>query len=367
MVHPGRIIGIFVSLIICAPCLAAPSIDFKTEPDAIGINSCPQSLSDAWTVAISPGGTVQTSSANADAGLVATVVPADAGVTGQQSGPYTIKLLFYTGTESACLEELNDGCPSFKSTEDSACGCLVERDSSDINSDFDHQVTFPDDENLKSLFCTGGASINFQARLVFTDGASDTETSEELNIAADLTAPTKPATPIVQAADNAISVTVDASEQATSEASGSVQDHEVCVRKKSATSDANTETSNSEDDAPSNDVTALRGGYSNCSPRTTKLKDGEDYRFEGLELNITYEVIVAAYDEAGNRSENSDSAEATPASLFDFAELYSNRVGEYKGEEGGCSNLGVNSNDAPLFGLLAIAGIWLAGRRRRCG
>ena len=81
---------------------------------------------------------------------------------------------------------------------------------------------------------------------------------------------------------------------------------------------------------------------------------------------MTYEVVVAAYDAAGNRSENSDAAEATPASLLDFAELYSNRVGEYRGEEGGCSNLGVTSDDAPLFALLAIAGIWLAGRRRRC-
>ena len=164
----------------------------------------------------------------------------------------------------------------------------------------------------------------------------------------------------MQAADNAISVSVDQSEQATSEAAGSTQDHEVCVRKKSSTAEPSSNSESDDTGELTNDVTALRGGYSNCSPRTTKLKDGDDYRFEGLELNVTYEVIVAAYDAAGNRSENSDAAEATPASLLDFAELYSNRVGEYKGEEGGCSNLEshpmmrrcLRSSQSPAFGWL---------------
>ena len=81
-------------------------------------------------------------------------------------------------------------------------------------------------------------------------------------------------------------------------------------------------------------------------------------------MDVTYEIVVAAYDEAGNRSGNSPIAEATPTALLDFAELYANRVGRYEGEEGGCAS--VQSPTGPLILILFVLAMsQMLVRRRR--
>ena len=72
-------------------------------------------------------------------------------------------------------------------------------------------------------------------------------------------------------------------------------------------------------------------------------------------------MIYAAYDEVGNRSAESPIAQGTPASVLDFAEVYS---GLYPGgEEGGC-DASARRGAAPLA-LISLASLALLAARRR--
>ena len=82
-------------------------------------------------------------------------------------------------------------------------------------------------------------------------------------------------------------------------------------------------------------------------------------RFEGLLNDSTYNVVYIAYDDADNPSEDSPIAMGTPASVLDFAEVYS---GEYPGGERGGCEASVSSYGLGALVLLCL-GV-LAGRRR---
>ena len=207
------------------------------------------------------------------------------------------------------------------------------------------------------MLCAGSTVLNFRADLNYVDSAIESELSEVVTLETQLDAPPAPANaPIVQAAESALIVRLESSDRSVA----NVDRHEVCVRRASnatamedqGAADAGTEAPNG------NTLEDLRAGFSTCK-ETSQLKSG-DYRYEGLENDVSYELVVAAYDSAGNRSPNSEIVRATPASLFDFAELYHSRLNGAEGETGGCSSAG-STDTAPLW----ILGILLIILRRR--
>jgi hypothetical protein len=81
-------------------------------------------------------------------------------------------------------------------------------------------------------------------------------------------------------------------------------------------------------------------------------------RLGGLTNGTTYSITAQARDAAGNLSELSEAVPATPVLTSGFFRRYVDAGGS---EDGGCSSGG----GAALGALSAIAGLWLAWRRRR--
>ena len=76
---------------------------------------------------------------------------------------------------------------------------------------------------------------------------------------------------------------------------------------------------------------------------------------------VEYEVVVAALDAAGNRSENSPSSIAKPADFIDFAEGYGQVFGDGSiGETGGCTV----SQRSPILWMGFLMGIMSLRRVR---
>ncbi|MEE2789611.1 MAG: hypothetical protein VX589_19890 [Myxococcota bacterium] len=345
---------------------AEPTIDWSMEPGVIGAEDCVDQLGETRTITVDPTGT-NTTTTNTDtttddttADTTDTTIDTTDGLIDTDTGPFTLQLIFYSDSSEDCLTELGDERRPFASTGTSVCGCLTETRES---GQFDHSFKFAtgDIDTVAALVCDQGSVLTFRARVVYDDVSRDTEESSEITLSVDLTPPQAPGLPIAQAADGAIVVTLEEADRTDSE----VFDHEVCVRKKSTST--STETSDEDAASGTQSITELRAGFADCSARTTKLKNNDEYRFESLDMDVTYEIVVAAYDEAGNRSPNSPIAEATPTALLDFAELYANRVGRYEGEEGGCSTLASTFNSSSLIMFTLIVGPLLARRRRPCG
>ena len=92
---------------------------------------------------------------------------------------------------------------------------------------------------------------------------------------------------------------------------------------------------------------------SRAEARCKEVSGGSGDRFEGLVNDQLYNVIYQVYDDANNKSEDSPIAQGTPASVLDFAEVYS---GEYPGgERGGCESVG--SHKTPFAFLLILMGL----------
>jgi uncharacterized protein (TIGR03382 family) len=83
------------------------------------------------------------------------------------------------------------------------------------------------------------------------------------------------------------------------------------------------------------------------------------FRVEGLENNVTYRVTARAVDSADNESEPSEALEGTPIFTRGFFDRYVELGGQ---ETGGCGAAGVG-----LAGgwVLAVLGLWLSSRRNR--
>jgi hypothetical protein len=83
-------------------------------------------------------------------------------------------------------------------------------------------------------------------------------------------------------------------------------------------------------------------------------------RVENLENEVTYQLVAYAFDEAGNQSAPSETAEATPLKTNGFLEEYLNAKGQ---EMGGCGAAG--GGGVAGGAVLAVLGFWLSSRRNR--
>ncbi len=85
--------------------------------------------------------------------------------------------------------------------------------------------------------------------------------------------------------------------------------------------------------------------------------DATSYRAGGLVNGVTYDVVVYAYSDAGNRSEASAPVTGTPQPVADFWEHYQASGGA---EEGGCA-----SGPAGALALLGTAALLALARRKK--
>jgi uncharacterized protein (TIGR03382 family) len=112
------------------------------------------------------------------------------------------------------------------------------------------------------------------------------------------------------------------------------------------------------DDASEIKVTVTRT-VGEGSRTVTQSADQTLFRVEGLENNVTYSVTAVALDEADNESAASEALEGTPILTKGFFDRYVDANGQ---EMGGCAAAGMG-----LAGgwVLAVLGFWLSSRRNR--
>ncbi len=249
--------------------------------------------------------------------------------------------LTYTFSDSPCTRTQLGSCPGTGGSGDLLCGCLKESTSSSIEErgELSELLSAAD-------LCAQerGTVSRLRFYLEYHWEASGEENdvaehSEPQEIRIDFEPPSAPSeAPSVSSGEGALEIDFD-------EVTGDdIAEYEVCVLEAEAVS------------YKADDNETLRDGFTRCksfaAPRSS-------YRFEGLDNEISYRVVVAAIDTAGNRSENSPVATGTPQSVRDFAEHYTYRNG---GESGGCqSSPGLLPSQGGALLLLLLLGL----RRKR--
>ncbi len=227
---------------------------------------------------------------------------------------YHVRLIATTG--SSCSHE--DVCNEV-ALDDGGCSCLKQVSNTGTVS-----TTF----TVADLFdepCIAGEEKNISFFLHYTETEADPliglnpieEESQALKLSVDLNPPSAPdEAPSVTPAEEALVINAP-------EVGGDVVKYEACVWAEDL----------SREDARCKEVTG-----------------GSGDRFEGLVNDQLYNVIYVVYDDAENKSEDSPMTTGTPASVLDFAEVYS---GEYPGgERGGCDQRDSSKGLISLFFFL---------------
>ena len=316
-----------VSTMLIAPHLALavpePALVFGQEPEVIGLIDC---------------------AARADAELNLTI----AANADSSTEPYSLRLVMYSQDNSACLSTLTecDLGAQFIVDDEGACGCIQTMGGSPDSLNWTGRLSSLD-SGLITLLCGGSTVMNFRGDLIY-DTDLDDEESNVVTVTSDVDPPNAIASdPVVRAAENALIVSLDSMDSSAE----NVTAHDVCVRQFTGTPSNTAQ----EGEIDYTDLDGLRDGFTADSCKRTELLKSDEYRYDGLENNVQYAVAVATYDAAGNRSVNSSLVTAIPASLLDFAELYTERLGGAEGEAGGCAS--TDSKGSPLLVALVVIGI----------
>ena len=342
---------VLAALVMPGLALAQPILTFGTEPDPIGALECDLRLTEILTLS---------ATANEDS-----------------DNNYVLQIVMYTDegdtTDDACLSGVST-CPQTILNVSSACGCIAESSakepsfSTTLNGGIAglNPTGTGGVNDLVGFLCEADREIKFRTDLIGVepedgslDVAAENASSDAITLTIDVTAPQAPsAAPTVRAAEGALVITLDAADRNNDD----VDSHEVCVQ---AASNTNEQNQPSTDDGEPLTLEELRGGFAATSCKmTSQLNSGAEYRYEGLTNDIEYTVVVAAFDQAGNRSANSEAETAAPSALLDFAELYTARLGGAAGETGGCASVPANkTGPLAVFGLLF--GFTLVMRRSR--
>ena len=227
---------------------------------------------------------------------------------------YHVRLIATTGTSCSHEDVCNES-----SLDDGGCSCLKEvSNAGSVSTSF----TVAD---LFSEPCVQGEEKNISFFLHYTETESDPliglnpieEESQALKLSVDLNPPPTPdEAPNVTPAEEALVINAP-------EVGGDVVKYEACV---------------------------WASDLSREEARCKEVTGGSGDRFEGLVNDQSYNVIYVVYDDADNQSDDSPVAQGTPASVLDFAEVYS---GEYPGgERGGCD--ASDSRKTPLVFLFLL-------------
>jgi hypothetical protein len=246
---------------------------------------------------------------------------------------HTLKVVYFTESKD-CLANATD-CPSDYIDDVEACGCIAQHTVTGESPPIDSGTILGSDDELLSFLCGANGTLTLSVSVQLdAEGTEPVYTQSPVNITIDIEAPE---TPVVapNLGSGEESLTVSLADR--SELSSDVTNHEVCYAPRGSiippddceTTDALTSAERS---------LRLYCGFAESDCRETNELLTGDYRIEGLLNEVEYEVVVAALDEAGNRSANSPSSFASPAEFVDFAEGYGQLFGEnQRGETGGCN------------------------------
>lgn len=218
-----------------------------------------------------------------------------------------------SSSSTVCDRSILSACP----LDGTDCACLAEEDSGTTVTASSVKLS-----DLVEGGCSGSSDKHVYFFVQYYQAATDlvaerSEDSASFDLVIDRTRPPAPGTaPTVVAAEEALVVTPPESD------SGDVERFEICAIPSAAVADtADAGVTDGTDETNE----SLRGAYASASARcqsfsTANRSDG--YRLTGLENGVTYQVVAATLDDAGNRSANSPAETGTPADVLDFAEYY---------------------------------------------
>jgi hypothetical protein len=246
---------------------------------------------------------------------------------------HTLKVVYFTDSKD-CLSSATQ-CPSAFVDDVEACGCIVQHTVTGESPPIDAGTTLGSDEDLVSFLCSASGSLTISVSVQLdVEGTEPVYTESPVSIVIDIEAP-EASTVAPNLGSGEESLTVSLADRA--DISDDVSRHEVCYAPRGSilppsdcgVSDALTVAERS---------LRLYCGFSESDCKETNELLTGDYRIEGLLNEVEYEVVVAAIDEAGNRSANSPSSFGSPAEFVDFAEGYGQLFGDNAtGETGGCN------------------------------
>jgi hypothetical protein len=265
---------------------------------------------------------------------------------------HTLKVVYFTDSKD-CLSNATD-CPSSFVDDVEACGCIAQHAVTGESPPIDSGTILGSDDELVGFLCSANGTLTISVSVQLdAEGTEPVYTQSPVNIVIDIEAPETPVVaPNLGSGEESLTVSLadrtDLSEDVTR--------HEVCYAPRGSivpptdcsTSDALTSAERS---------LRLYCGFSESDCRETNELLTGDYRIEGLLNEVEYEVVVAAMDEAGNRSANSPSSFASPAEFVDFAEGYGQLFGgNLQGETGGCNSHSEHSSQwlVILFVVLGL-------------
>ena len=280
--------------------------------------------------------------------------------TGSTSENHTLKFVFFNETDE-CLSNVSSCPETFVDTNaGEVCGCLESFTVNNTTRLVSTSFTLGSNSELVDILCSANQTVTFSVSVQLdAEGTEPVYTQNPVNLTIDVEAPDTPTiAPTLGSGEESLTVSISNRDELNDD----VTAHEICYAEKGTIVPPSDCTIT---DGLSADEKSLRlyCGYSateNCR-QTDALLSGE-YRLSGLQNDAEYEVIVAALDDAGNRSANSPSSTARPADFVDFAEGYSSVFGDGTiGETGGCSDGNTESS-----GWFVLLGILFSVRRRRC-
>ncbi len=247
---------------------------------------------------------------------------------------HTLKVVYFTDSKE-CLSNTTD-CPSSFVDDIQACGCIVQHTVTGESPPIDAGTVLGSDDEFVSFLCGANGTLTISVSVQLdVEGTEPVYTESPVNISIDIEAPEDPlVAPNLGSGEESLTVALADRD----DLSDDVTRHEVCYAPR-GTIIPPADCTSSQDLTSAERSLRLYCGFSESDCRETNELLTGDYRIESLLNEVEYEVVVAALDDAGNRSANSPSSFASPAEFVDFAEGYGQLFGEnQEGETGGCSS-----------------------------
>lgn len=275
--------------------------------------------------------------------------------TGSTLDNHTLKIVFFTDSRD-CLTNVSE-CPEtyLDDSASEACGCIESFSVNNQSGPVSTSVDLSENDGLVPFLCAASQTLTFSVSVQLdAEGTEPVYTQNPVNLTIDVDAPDTPTiAPTLGSGEESLLVSLSNRD----ELGDDVDAHEICFAIRGSIQPP-VDCSITDDLSPEEKELRLYCGFSaseNCR-QTDALLNG-DFRLSGLQNDAEYEVIVAALDDAGNRSANSPSSTGRPADFIDFAEGYSGLFSDGSmGETGGCSS-SQGEHHFWVIGLLLLCGV----------
>ena len=235
--------------------------------------------------------------------------------TETSSDEYTLQVVYYTvdpNDKGDCLGRLS-GCPDHSLDDVEACGCIAEQNVTGSSQPITVSTTLASIDGLTDFLCNDNFTVKIDVSVQLNaEGTEPIFSGMPVIVDIDVDPPEAPMiAPNLGSGEQALIVSL-----AGESVPDDVARHEICYAPRGSI--------NAPDDCDINDsLTAEEQhfGYTAALLRLTAAKLMSLYLVtvnigSSLLNDVEYEVVVAALDAVGNRSENSPSSFASPAELL---------------------------------------------------